>query len=101
MPRAYVISDVALKNDNTATAYRALAARSIAAFGGRYIVRGGAVEILEGAWQPSMIVIADFPDISTARAWYASPQYAEALAFRDEALTRNLILVEGVDTESI
>lgn len=99
MPRAYVLSDVTLKNADAVTAYRVLAARSIAAFGGRYIVRGGAIEVFEGSWQPSAIVIVEFPDAAAARAWYSSPQYAKALALRDAALTRNLLLVEGADEE--
>ena len=46
-----------------------------------------------------MIVIAEFPDIATAKKWYNSPEYKEALKFRDKALSRNLILVEGVDND--
>jgi uncharacterized protein (DUF1330 family) len=99
MPRAYVISDVTLRDGDAASAYRTLAARSIAAFGGRYIVRGGAIDVLEGGWRPNAIVVVEFPDAATARAWYASPQYAEALAFRDAALTRNLIMVDGVEAQ--
>jgi uncharacterized protein (DUF1330 family) len=96
MARAYVISDVTLRDGEALAAYRELAARSIAAFGGRYLVRGGEIGVLEGDWRPSAIVIAEFADAATARAWYGSPLYAEALAFREAALTRNLILVEGV-----
>jgi uncharacterized protein (DUF1330 family) len=96
MARAYVISDVAFRDGEALAAYRELAARSIAAFGGRYLVRGGEIGVLEGDWRPSAIVIAEFTDAATARAWYGSPLYAQALAFRQEALTRNLILVEGV-----
>jgi uncharacterized protein (DUF1330 family) len=55
------------------------------------------VEALEGDWRPTMIVIAEFPDIETAKAWYRSPDYAAALKFRDGALSRDLILVEGID----
>lgn len=52
--------------------------------------------MLEGNWTPRTIVIAEFPDIERARAWYRSPEYASALAVRDEALSRNLILVDGI-----
>lgn len=97
MARAYVISDVTLRDGEALAAYRELAARSIATFGGRYLARGGEIGVLEGDWRPSAIVIAEFPDAATARAWYASPLYAEALAFREAALTRDLILVEGVE----
>ena len=52
--------------------------------------------MLEGDWTPRAIVMAEFPSMEAARDWYRSPEYAKALEFRDEALSRNLILVEGV-----
>lgn len=96
---AYLISDVAAKDPDAFQAYRARAAASIARHGGRYLVRGGPVEPLEGAWAPRTIVIVEFPDTERARAWYRSPDYAAALAVRDEALSRNLILVEGISED--
>jgi uncharacterized protein (DUF1330 family) len=76
--------------------YRTLARASIAKHGGRYVVRGGAVEPVEGAWMPEHIVIVEFPTMEKAREWYRSPDYAEALAVRQTALDRRLIFVEGV-----
>jgi uncharacterized protein (DUF1330 family) len=94
---AYVISDVKEIRDPAAfEAYRSRAAASIARYGGRYLVRGGSVERLEGDWSPHPIIVVEFPDIERARAWYRSPEYARALDVRDNALGRNLILVEGV-----
>ena len=93
---AYIISDVAIRDAAAIETYRARAAASIAHHGGRYLVRGGKIEVLEGDWMPHAIVIAEFPDLERARAWYRSPEYAEAIEVRDEALRRNLILVEGV-----
>src|SRR5271169_3846110 len=94
---AYVISDVSLKDDAEAVAaYRTRAAASIARYGGRYIARGGSVEALEGNWLPRMLIVVEFPDIATARAWYKSPEYVQALTFRDRALTRNLLLLDGI-----
>lgn len=93
---AYLISDVAAKDPEAFQAYRARAAASIARHGGRYLVRGGPVEPLEGDWAPRVIIIVEFPDLERARAWYRSPDYAAALAVRDEALSRNLILVNGI-----
>jgi uncharacterized protein (DUF1330 family) len=93
---AYLISDVTAKNHESYEAYRTRAAPSIAQYGGRYLARGGAVEPLEGDWTPRIIIIAEFPNLDSARAWYRSPEYAEALAFRDAGLSRNLILVDGV-----
>jgi uncharacterized protein (DUF1330 family) len=94
---AYVISEVTLHDNAAADRYRSLAADSIARYGGRYVVRGGAVEAVEGDWPPEQqVVIVEFPTMDRLREWHASPEYAEALAFRDEALTRRLLFVEGV-----
>jgi uncharacterized protein (DUF1330 family) len=93
---AYIISDVNVKDQTAMEEYRTRAARTIAQYGGRYVVRGGAIEVLEGQWSPAMLVIAEFPDLETARKWYRSPEYAQALAFRDLGLSRNLLLVDGV-----
>ncbi|TIR16114.1 MAG: DUF1330 domain-containing protein [Mesorhizobium sp.] len=93
---AYIISDVTIRDREAFEAYRTRAAASIAAHGGRYLVRGGDVETLEGDWHPGPLIVVEFPDIETARRWYHSDEYAAALEFRDAALSRNLILVEGI-----
>jgi uncharacterized protein (DUF1330 family) len=93
---AYLISDVTAKDAKAFEIYRARAAASIAQHGGRYLVRGGPIEPLEGSWTPRTIVVVEFPDIEQAKAWYRSPEYASALAVRDEALSRNLVLVDGI-----
>lgn len=96
----YLISDVTARDADAFQIYRSRAAASIEKYGGRYLVRGGGIERLEGDWSPSAIVIVEFPDAERAKRWYASPEYAEALAVRDRALRRNLILVEGVGASS-
>lgn len=96
---AYLISDVTAKDPEAFQAYRDRAAASIARHGGRYLVRGGPIEPLEGDWAPRAIVIVEFPDRGRARAWYRSPEYAAALAVRDKALSRNLILVDGISED--
>jgi uncharacterized protein (DUF1330 family) len=93
---AYIISDLTVLDLEAIEVYRTRAAASIARHGGRYLARGGKIEVLEGNWDPNLIVIVEFPDADRARAWYRSPDYAEALAVRDRALSRNLLLVEGV-----
>lgn len=93
---AYLISDVTPRDAQALEQYRGLAAASIAQYGGRYLARGGAIQVLEGDWAPGMIIIVEFPDADTARAWYASPEYAQALQVRGQALGRDLILVEGL-----
>ncbi len=97
---AYIISDVTVSDAEAFQIYRTRAAASITRYGGHYLVRGGPIEKLEGDWSPQAIVIVEFPDIERARAWYRSPEYAHALEVRDQALSRNLILVDGVAPES-
>jgi uncharacterized protein (DUF1330 family) len=69
---------------------------TIAAYGGRYLARGGAITPLEGDWNPRRITVLEFPSPEQARAWWDSPEYAEAKALRQQTATTNLIVVEGV-----
>ncbi len=94
--KAYVIADTEIIDSTTATRYRELAQRSIAAYGGRYLVRGGGAEPIEGNWSPQLLVIVEFPSMARAHAWYHSREYAEALTLSTTALRRRLIFVEGV-----
>ncbi len=93
---AYVIADTTVRDAAAFETYRTRAAAAIHAHGGRYLVRGGAFTVLEGERQPQTIIVIEFPDRATAERWYASPEYALALEFRDAALTRSLVLVDGV-----
>jgi uncharacterized protein (DUF1330 family) len=65
-------------------------------YGGRFIVRGGATETLEGDWSPQRIVILEFPSVAQAKAWWASAEYAEAKALRQATARTQMIVVEGV-----
>jgi len=92
---AYVISEVEVRDPQAMDAYRTLAARSIAQYGGRYLVRGGAAELVEGGPPPRTLIIVEFASMERAREWYDSSEYAEALKLRRTALERRLIFVEG------
>jgi len=94
---ALLISDVTIRDHAAFQQYRELAAASIEAFGGRYLVRGGEIEVLEGERHPSNLVVVEFESTEVARRWYASAEYAKALEFRDRALSRSLILVDGLN----
>ena len=94
---AYVISEVEVRDAGAMELYRSLAAQSIARFGGRYLVRGGAAELVEGGPAVKTLVIVEFASMARAREWYASPDYCEALKVRRTALERRLVFVEGVD----
>jgi uncharacterized protein (DUF1330 family) len=92
---AYIISQVEMRPGPALDNYRRLASASIERHGGKYLVRGGGTVVFEGEWSGAVIVV-EFPSAQQARVWYDSDDYAEALKFRDDALSRNLILVEGV-----
>ena len=94
---AYLISDITVRDPAAFEIYRTRAAEAIRAYGGRYLARLSEVQVLEGSWNPRMIVVAEFPSLEQARAWYRSPEYALALEVRDKALSRNLIFVDGMN----
>ena len=98
MMAAYVISEVEVRDAAAMELYRTLAARSIAQYGGRYLVRGGAAELVEGGPAPKTLVIVEFISMARAREWYASAEYLEALQLRRTALERRLVFVEGIGT---
>jgi uncharacterized protein (DUF1330 family) len=95
---AYVISEVEVVDEEPGQKYRELASASIAAYGGRYIVRGAEPDVPEGDWPSAQrVVIVEFPTMERLQRWYASPEYAEALAVGHTALRRRLLFVAGVE----
>lgn len=92
---AYIIADIQVSDPAAYDGYRPLAAASIARFGGRFIVRGGAVDLLEGEPEPERIVVIEFPDAETAQRWYRSEEYQRALKIRQSASRGRVFLVEG------
>jgi uncharacterized protein (DUF1330 family) len=94
---AYVVADVQVTDPAGYEPYRPLAGASIARFGGRFIVRGGKADLLEGAAEPGRIVVIEFPNAETARRWYYSDEYQKALKIRQANSTARVILVEGAD----
>lgn len=93
---AYVLVDIVVSNSEAYERYKKLAPPSIAAYGGRYLVRGGAKEVLEGSWELNRFVILEFDSMERARAWWASPEYAPAKALRVASADSKMILVEGI-----
>jgi uncharacterized protein (DUF1330 family) len=93
---AYVIASVTEAHDDEALAeYRRRNTAAVEAHGGRFVVRGGALEVLEGDWSPLRVVVIEFDDVDAARGWYGSDEYQEAIPIRQGASTTHLIVVEG------
>jgi len=98
---AYVIAQVDIRNPEAYERYRDIVPDTIAKHGGRYLARGGACETLEGSWMPRRLVILEFPDADRARAWWNSPDYAEAKALRQANADTELLLVEGLPAPAL
>jgi uncharacterized protein (DUF1330 family) len=92
---AYVIVQIAVEDPAAYERYKTLATPTIPAYGGRYVVRGGRSEILEGGWQPERLVVLEFPTTERARAWWCSPEYAAAKAIRQGCAETEMLLIEG------
>src|SRR5215210_5358741 len=92
----YVIVEVDVKNREAYEEYKALAEQAVAAFGGRFLVRGGRTETLEGDWEPKRIVILQFDSVERAKEWWGSELYSAAKEIRYRTATSRLIVVEGV-----
>jgi uncharacterized protein (DUF1330 family) len=95
---AYAIFDITVHDPVRYEEYKKLAPPAIAAYGGKYLVRGGSMDVLEGDWQPSRIVVLEFPSADQAKAWIDSPEYREARALRHATAATNAILVEGLSS---
>jgi uncharacterized protein (DUF1330 family) len=92
---AYVIADVQVTDAAAYEPYRPLAAASVAQFGGRFLAKGGSVELLAGEPQPERIVVIEFADPETPRSWYCSEEYQRALEIRQAASRGRFFPIEG------
>jgi uncharacterized protein (DUF1330 family) len=93
---AYLYANVEVTDPAAYETYRARVPALIAAHGGRYLVRGGAVEVLEGLAAPQRQVILEFPDMARLKAFYTAPEYQELIAIRQGASRGTLLAIEGV-----
>lgn len=93
---AYVIVDVTVTDAATMDEYRKQVPATLAKYGGRFIVRGGAHQTIEGSWKPNRLVVLEFPSMEQAKRWYDSEEYRAPKAMRLRAGTANLVMVEGI-----
>ncbi len=93
---AYLIGEIEVANPEGYAQYTARTPAVIAAHGGRFLVRGGAVDVSEGAPPAGRVVMVEFPDMPTARRCYASPEYQAILPLRLAASRGRMYLVDGV-----
>ena len=96
--KGYVVAEVKTSDPEAMAHYRELSAAAVQHYGGRFIVRGGAAEILEGKWTPPQrIVIVEFDSVEQARHFYDSPEYRLAREARKEIAEMNMLLISGVE----
>jgi uncharacterized protein (DUF1330 family) len=93
---AYLFADIEVTDPAAYAEYRQAAPAAVAAYGGRYLARGGAVEVLEGDASPQRVALVEFPDMARLKAFYHSPQYQALVAIRNRAARSTFIAVEGV-----
>ena len=94
---AYIVVEVKVNDPERYEKYKAMVPQSLAAYGGRFLVRGGKVENLEGEWAPKRFVMVEVPSVEKAKAWWNSNEYAEAKALRHATAKSQMIVVEGVE----
>lgn len=93
---AYVILQITVEDQNLYQEYMKLGPPTVSLYGGKYLVRGGKIESVEGGWHPQRIVILEFESVEKAQAWINSPEYAPARDLRQRAAVTKSIIVEGI-----
>ena len=92
---AFVIGEIDVTDQATYDDYRKQVLATVQKYGGRFVVRGGPIEALEGGWNPKRIVVLEFPSMDAVRKWYRSAEYAPLIKLRQKASRGRLVLVEG------
>lgn len=92
---AYIIVDIEITDPEGYDEYKKLTPATLAVYGGRFVVRGGATETIEGDWPHGRIVVLEFSDMARAKQWWGSAEYAGAKAIRQRTAKTKMIAVEG------
>ena len=92
----YAVVNVRVTDPTRYEEYRGEAPATIAHYGGRYLARGGAVEVLEGGWHPERLVVLEFESMERFWEWYDSPEYAPLKRLRGESAATDFVIVEGL-----
>jgi uncharacterized protein (DUF1330 family) len=93
---AYVIVETDINDPERYEQYKAASPAAVAAGGGRFVVRGGDLAVLEGDWHPSRLVMLEFEDLEAAKRWYESEVYQEAKKLREGAAHLRMVAVQGI-----
>jgi uncharacterized protein (DUF1330 family) len=94
---AYVIVETDITDPERYAQYKAASPDAVAAGGGRFVVRGGELAVLEGDWRPSRLVVLEFEDLAAAKRWYEAEVYQAVKKLREGAAHIRMVAVQGVD----
>ncbi|MGZ5085345.1 MAG: DUF1330 domain-containing protein [Usitatibacter sp.] len=95
---AYILAEIEVTNPEGYKEYTTLVPPTIAKYGGRFLVRGGKVEILEGEWPQRRRVLIEFPTLEAAHRWWDCPEYEKPKALRRANSHGRLLLLEGISS---
>jgi uncharacterized protein (DUF1330 family) len=93
---AYVLVDIQVTEPQGYEEYKKQAEATVTAYGGRYIVRGGKTEVMEGEWPLNRLVVLEFPSVARAKEWLHSKEYAAPRKLRQSTAVSRMIIVDGV-----
>jgi uncharacterized protein (DUF1330 family) len=93
---AYLIATETIHDEAMFAEYRKAVVATLAAFGGRFVARGGTFTVLEGAWRHPRTVIIEFPTREAAQGWYDSSDYQKVIGLRHKSSTGDLIILDGI-----
>jgi uncharacterized protein (DUF1330 family) len=93
---AYLISQIEIHDPQGYEEYRKLVGASLEKYGGKFVARGGRIDVLEGNWKPKRVVICEFESLERARQWYESPEYRPAMDIRQKTSDAKIIVVDGM-----
>jgi uncharacterized protein (DUF1330 family) len=94
---AYIIVETDIHDPEQYERYKQASPAAVSAAGGRFIVRGGEIAVLEGDWHPKRLVMLEFEDLDAAKRFYESPQYQDARRLREGAAGFNMVAVRGIE----
>ena len=92
----YALIDVEITDQAAFAEFRERAAAVVEAHGGRFLVRGGATEVLQGDWTPHRVIVIEFESVERAKSWWNSPAHTELRAILDRCSNTTTTIVEGV-----
>jgi uncharacterized protein (DUF1330 family) len=92
----YIVADIEITDPDEYQKYAQQTAATIERYGGKFLVRGGRSETLEGDWKTERLVILEFPSVEQAKKWYDSPEYSAIKGIRHRSAVSKMLLVHGV-----